>query len=184
MVYTAIVGGKDKSRSDVKVFESSGMFKDPRMEAKRYKVLSHLYVEGEVSVWVDGNRRLRVPEEEFVGLLGDADLALFKHSGRHTVKQEVEELERLNWGGLKAFKSTALYEEKFPLGECGVLLRRQGATRRFNEIWWALICRYHVRDQITFPTAARLAVEEGLKFRWLPGCMNNNKWVERWDHLF
>lgn len=170
MVYTAIVGGRDAGRSDIKVFGDAGLFKDPRMEAKRYKVLAHLFVDDDVSVWVDGNIYLNVDEKELIRRgLGDADLAVFRRMKNVSVAQEVQELEGKGWRGFEALKKSRVYREEFQSALGGVIIRRGKATRGFNERWWSLICRYHVRDQVTLPTAIREEIEKGMRFRWIPG---------------
>ena len=167
MIYTAICGDKEKPRSDIKVFGGDGIFATPRMEAKRYKVLSHLFVNSDVSVWVDGNISLKVSEEVLVRKwLGDADIAMFKHPYRKRVLEEIAEVCRCNLDTpFHCYESLRdLSRETFPLVECSVVIRRHNpATLMFNETWWSLICRYSSRDQITAPTALRRTVACGMK---------------------
>ena len=77
-VYTAIVGGpyKLEARHDVPCFTDAGLFRHSVLEAKRYKVLGHLFFPDEFTIWVDGNIKLaRDPEAIVAEYLGSADLA-------------------------------------------------------------------------------------------------------------
>jgi len=91
MLYTAITGDKDFPRKDIKVFSEYNEFKRPVMNAKIYKILAHQYIDEDISVWLDGNLFLKIPEEQLVKeFLGDADMAIFKHPDRDCVYDEAE----------------------------------------------------------------------------------------------
>lgn len=166
-VYTAIAGDYPiRRRDDVRCFVDAGVFARPVMEAKRYKILSHLfYPQDEITVWVDANISLRAESRQVVNtLLGDADLAVFRHPYRETVWQEfatlkddprfaipylqtqlTEQWRTYRMEGLPA--STGLFE-------CNVLIRRNNPrVTRLMETWWAQICRWQWRDQVSFPYA-------------------------------
>ena len=154
MIYSAITGGKDAKRKDIKCFTAYNKFKDPRMNAKIYKVLSHLFVEDEYSVWIDGNLELKVDEEVLIDLLGDKDIAVFTHPYRTNVFDEAEECKRLG------LDNPEVIDEQikrygggvYGLGACYLIIRRHTEeVKRRNEAWWAEICRGSVRDQLSFP---------------------------------
>lgn len=152
MIYTAITGQKDQPRSDVKVFGEYARFKSPVLNAKVYKVLSHLFVEDGYSVWVDGNIFVNVPEEKLVeDFLKEHDIAVFRHPYRKTIYEE--------GGACRCLDDPNIITEQLAshpniegLAECGMIIRRHTEEiKRLNEKWWAEICRYSVRDQLSFP---------------------------------
>lgn len=154
MIYTSIFGNIDPPRIDVLCLGTSN-----RMNAKVYKVLSHLFTPPEPTLWVDGNIFPLIAEGEILSkMLCDADLALFRHPFRKNPLEEARELvvTKSECSGL--FRFVEYYGEAYlsalPLYECGILARRPTeATRRFNEIWWNLISKWSVRDQVTCPIA-------------------------------
>jgi hypothetical protein len=158
-VYSAICGGKDNPRTDVKCFTEYDKFHEPRRNAKIYRALSHLFVPGEYSLWVDGNIFLKYPEEYFIEMMGDADVLAFKHPyGRDCLYQEAEECIKLGLDYPEIIKEqTDRYKkEGYPehngLWQTGVLLRRHTPeVISLNNKWWAEICRGSMRDQISFP---------------------------------
>lgn len=166
MIYTAIVGNYDPPRSDIKCFTKppAQAFIANVMNAKAYKVLPHLYLPDEaVTVWLDGNIFPLADEREIVRqLLGDNEMAIFRHPYRTKVWQETGECHAL-WKIDDVTRSEV--NEAFgglPLFECNVIVRRNTEhVRLFNEAWWSLICRYSYRDQLTF--AAALSRCSGIK---------------------
>lgn len=160
MIYTAIVGGRDPSRSDIHCFTGEAGFKSPRMNAKIYKVLPHHFLRVPWSIWVDGNIFPKVPHEIIVReLLSGADIAFFRHPYRRSVAEELALIQQHNLGAednrLEGFSANYPLET-YPLFEGGIILRRHNpAVAQFNEHWWALICRYSGRDQLTLPIAMR-----------------------------
>lgn len=157
MIYTAIAGDKDEPRNDIKVF-TTDMFVSPRMNAKIFKILPHLFMKDEYSVWVDGNIYPKKTEEEYVSLLGDNDIAVLKHPERDCVYEEAgfckikgkdtaehidPQVQRYRQAGYPA--NNGLYA-------CGFIIRRHTEEmKRLCERWWAEICTGSSRDQISFP---------------------------------
>ena len=98
MINTALIGGRDKPREDIKVFSEYSHFIKPVLNAKIYKVLAHLFVPGE-SIWVDANISTKVPEAEiFSELYFDRDLAMFRHPARTSALEEAKTLLSLKMG--------------------------------------------------------------------------------------
>lgn len=180
MIYTAIVGSIDAERKDIHVYSDRVGFESDRMNAKIYKVLSHHYTVGP-SLWVDGNISVKVAQSEVIySLLFDADLAVFKHPFRSSIADEYKEIKALKLKGVMPdfppkFKDESLYE-------CNVIVRRNNAVvRRFNEVWWSLICRYPERDQVTFPIALNYVPE--LRVQLIPGVLRkDHPWFKYVKH--
>ena len=58
-VYTAITDNFDNVISGEKIiFKDYSQFKNPRLNAKIYKLLPHLFLNSEYSLWIDGNVKL------------------------------------------------------------------------------------------------------------------------------
>lgn len=163
IAYTAIVGDYS-ARSDVACFGDEGVFKRHVMEAKRYKVLPHLFFQREdVTVWVDGNIRLKVDVGVVVDeLLGEADVAVCAHPYRDTVWQEFAALEKDRRFAIPYLQSQLRQQRQAyrddglpadaPLYECNILVRRNNErVARLMDAWWAQICRWQWRDQVSFP---------------------------------
>ena len=162
-VYTAVVGNKETPRTDIECFRGLGKFINPVMEAKIYKVLPHKFIDADISVWLDGNIFLKVDPEVLVNdWLGNADVALVKHPIRDCIYNEAEaaKLRRPNASEdiemqVKNYRRLSI-PEHIGLNECGVLIRRNTKlVNSFNEAWWAEICRWSERDQLSFPVVLR-----------------------------
>lgn len=160
--YTAICGDYDRDRNDIRVFRDSpaNKFREPVMSAKIFKALPHQFVDAPLRIWMDGNifprKEAPVLVEE---LLQGNDIAVFRHPWRDCLYDE--------HGHAKARLSPVYFPfidgqverysregmpRKFGLAECGVILSRASdRTREFFERWWAEICRWTSRDQMSFP---------------------------------
>lgn len=134
-------------------------FKEPVMNAKIHKVLSHKYTDKEFIVWMDGNCSLKQDPKELVKLLGDKNYAFFKHPGRDCVYAEADTCVELRKGKIEELaEQVKTYAKKeYPpnagLCELTCFIRRNNPeTNALFEAWWAEICRHSNRDQISFPT--------------------------------
>lgn len=190
-VVTAIVGGKDDLLpqpeykgvkyvafldKDVKdktweVRKACDKFVKPVMNAKIHKVLTHKYVDTHYIVWMDGNLTLKQDPHELIKLMGDHDFAFFKHPGRDCVYDEADACFGLGKGNPKelAEQIKEYAKQEWPphsgLSELTCFIRKN--TKEANEVfeeWWAEICRYSNRDQLSFPV-----VFQDKKFGVIPG---------------
>lgn len=165
-VYTAIAGDYPIARDDIQCFKAEGIFARPVMEAKRYKILPHLFFpDHAITIWVDGNVWLNNSPNSIVQeLLGDADMALFRHPYRKTVWQEFATLThdprfaipylRQQLAAQESTYKAAGLSKDAPLYECSILIRRNNErVNRTMDAWWAQICRWQWRDQVSFPFA-------------------------------
>ena len=133
-------------------------FKDPRRNSRLPKLMPHLFVDTEYSIWIDGNMTLLKPPEEVVEkYLKDHDLAIFKHPSRDCIYDEALVCAKLNLDDpeiiieqAKAYEESG-YAKKKGLCECGMIIRRHTPeVQAFNEAWFAEYSRYSRRDQISF----------------------------------
>jgi len=161
-VYTSITGGKDRPRKDIKVFGSYDRFKDPRMNAKIYKMLPHLFLEPstDYSIFVDGNLFLKISPEVLVDK-ADKDVAVFEHHARNDVYEEAMRCKEKGLDNpniidnqVKRYKREGFDGGK--LGACFLIVRKHTKeVARLNEKWWAEVTSESVRDQISFPYVYR-----------------------------
>lgn len=192
VVYTAITGGKDTPRDDIKVFTEYDKFLDPVMNAKIYKIMPHQFLNTDVSIWVDGNIFLKVPPEQLVKeWLGDADIALFRHPHRESIHWEIKWIEyqfrnskdspilRDAIAQFNHYRSQG-FPRKTGVFNCGFMIRRHNErTKAFNEAWWAEITRWSPRDQLSFPVVMR---SMDIKINPLTGDIRNHPYLEYKPH--
>lgn len=160
-IYTATCGYPIK-RNDIKCFTGDGIFNNPVMEAKRYKILPHLFFDKEITIWIDGNIYPKMEKTLVERFLGNADIALLKHPFRETVWEEFEVLKEhkrfhIKWLQKQLKEQEAYYRkqglpEEAPLYECNFIIRRNNEkVNNLMNAWWAEICRWQWRDQVSFP---------------------------------
>ena len=160
-VYTAITGSFEPVRHDIDVMTRYSRFVSPRLNAKIYKILPHLYFDEDITIWLDGNIRF-APEtniRQFVDdFLGTYDIGVYRHFIRNCAYQEAMACKNMGLDDPQVIIEQVDYyrhhdfPEEWGLAECGVIVRRNNTNVRiFNERWWAQVCRFSSRDQISFP---------------------------------
>ena len=164
--YTAIINSKDKPRNDIKVFSEYDKFVRANMNAKIYKILSHKFLACDVSIWMDGNiYLLKEPEWYVDNWLKDNDMAVFRHYKSKDLDWELKWIKYV-WRSRdrkiyeEAIKQVEEYKKydirKEEMGMGGFIIRRHNEqVVRFNEAWWAEICRWSQRDQLSLPVVLR-----------------------------
>lgn len=178
-VYTSLVGGIDELNEGQNVDGASfwaftdhpsqtwtlkpayDKFKDPRRNSRIQKIMPHMFMKCEYSIYMDANIELLVPPQKLIDeFLKDKDIAVFKHAGRDDIYQERDAI--IYYGKEEPpilFEQTTEYthrgiQEHSGLSECGVIIRRHTPRiAELNERWWAEYCRFGVRDQMSFPIA-------------------------------
>ncbi len=191
-VYSSICGKFDPERNDIKVFADSDYdkFKLPVMNAKIYKILSHKFFSSKFTIYVDGNIVvLNEPSDIIQQLLKNADMALFKHPFRnclydemeHAIKRVEEQFKPLMTQQVADYRKEGM-PANFGLGECGMLIRRNNPiVNEFNERWWAEICRYTNRDQMSFPYVL-WKMRGRLKVNFIDGNVRDNAAFKYTNH--
>ena len=166
-VYSSITDNVDPIRTDVQLFSDYDRFKEPRLNAKIYKILPHLFFDTGWSIWVDGNVLLHKSPEEYVNMVKKSgfEIGVFRHPRRNCIYVEAELCGRRNLDDPKIIEAQMQryrqggYKENAGLAWCGLIIRKHTANiNRLNEKWWAEICTGSVRDQISFPYVFRDAV--------------------------
>lgn len=159
---------------------------DNRRESRRCKILSHrFFPKSNVTVWHGGNIALRqLPTIMVNKMLGDADIAAFKHPHRKCAYKEAELCIDWKLDSEKRIKSQMrrYWKEGFPenygLTACWFMIRRNTPeVNDFNEMWWSELDS--VRDQLSFDY---VRWKTGMKVKWLKGDLVNHPWFRRFKH--
>jgi len=211
-VYTSIIWAYDRLRDDQfinssvkykafldddiksKVWDVQKIYRqfiDPSRQAKIYKVLPHLYLDTEYSIWLDGRMALNTDPQELIDkYLKDADIALFAHHKRDDIYEEYANDSKHLHRKLEPEYLFRMQVERYRLEgfaphsglyECTVILRRHTpAVKRLCEEWWAEICAYTVCDQCSFVYVAK---KQGIKINTIGGSVWNNSLILRGDHV-
>lgn len=191
MIYTSIYGDKDKERDDILVMKGYDKFNSPVMNAKIYKILCHHFLEG-TTIWIDGNIYPLVPEQKLIDeWLGDADIAVFEHNHKWRMHEEVQTLKRMfkrrtPWVIGDIEEQVAHYMKigipiTTALSMCGMIIRRDTPrVRQFNERWWAEICRWSQRDQLSFPVIIKEFPD--IKVNYVEGNIKNHPYLRYETH--
>lgn len=184
-VYSAITGERDEPRDDVLTFGSFDKFKKPVMNAKIYKVLPHLFLDTDYSIWIDGSVTLKVEPEVLIALLEEKEIGVFTHPDRTNILEEADVC--INWElgdpeiinkQLDRYRKRQFDLDNSGLGACYIVVRKHTPEiNTLNEKWWAEICRGSVRDQISFPYVYKDKVKYFIK----PNS-NDNEYFKRKGH--
>ena len=189
--YTSITNSKDKVRNDIKVFSEYNKFVSPVMNAKIYKVLAHKFLDCDVSIWTDGNiYMLKEPKWYVDNWLKDNDMAVFRHYKSKNLDWELKWIKYV-WRSKdrkvyeEAIKQVKEYEkydiQKDELGMGGFIIRRHvPMVERFNEAWWAEICKWGQRDQLSLPVVLRQF--PNLKINRINLSIKNNPYTKYEEH--
>lgn len=185
IVYSAITGGKDNTRDDIKTFGDYSKFVTPVMNAKIYKILPHLFFDVDYSVWIDGNVRLKIDPQELVEMMGDKDIAVFPNPYRTDPIDEANYCLKYNIGNPKeVLAQIDRYSKMKPLSQlsaCGIIVRRHTEEmKQLCEKWWAEICVGSNRDQISFPF---VFPEDKIKFLPFQSNFKDNDFFKRIGHI-
>jgi hypothetical protein len=124
------------------------------------KMLPHLWFPHGITIYHDASLRMRAaPSDIIAGDLGDAEMALYRHPCRTSVRAEMECCERESIGYGNEMKLQVERYERFGIkglfaGGC-IVRRNTPNVKRFNEIWWREFNMGCSRDQIALPCAVQ-----------------------------
>tara|TARA_B110000008_G_scaffold278548_1_gene322711 strand:- start:935 stop:1555 length:621 start_codon:yes stop_codon:yes gene_type:complete len=162
-VYTAITGNFDNEIPDDKIiFRDYGEFKSPRLNAKIYKLLPHLFMDCEYSLWIDGNVKLNCKPEVLFKLMGDKDILVFKNPNGDCLYEEADRCIEHDLDNRSLIKKQVSrykdsgYATNSGLGACRIILRKHTPLiNSLNSQWWSEVCAGSFRDEISFPYVYR-----------------------------
>lgn len=136
------------------------VFKDPQVDARRLKILSHLFLpEYDITVWIDGNFTLeKLTSELVIDVASRAPVALCKHQFRHCIYDEAAEiLKRGIDASTPVLRQIQYYQArqfpaKFGLHATSFLIRNHQDSQviKMNMRWWELLSINSKRDQLSF----------------------------------
>lgn len=185
--YTVNIGEYDTPRTDgIKCFTAINLFNSNTRNSRLPKILSHLFIDTDISVYFDCNIYLRpgLNLKEVVNeYLQDFDIVVQRHYQRDCVYEEIEGAKSRVFGKLEIkklrqqaefYKSIGFPEHCKTLAGYQPLIRRHNERiKRFNEAWFAEMCRFSYRDQCSFPYILSQFPE--LKVRWVDNLGNLTK---------
>lgn len=184
-VYSAIVGTIDYPRNDIKVFTDL-IDVNHRRSARKYKTLSHKYVDADYSIWIDGNLELKLPSEQIIEELGEFDIATIVHPIRDCVYQEAEAVKQLNKdlpeivdAQMNRYRLEGYPEHNGMVASSMVVRRHTDRIKELNEAWWNEIKNGSQRDQLSFNY---VCWKLGIKYKLLSGEWQNNKYYTYNQH--
>lgn len=150
------------------LLDSNPELKDPRMQAKAYKVRPQYIDEGfqgDYLIWIDGN--IQIKNTRFVEFLiesvGDSMVGFMDHPDRDCIYEEYDACIKYNRLKTKEQKDTALqqlirYKKEKVMPHSGlfagtIFIRNMKHPRieEFNDMWWSEILNGSFRDQLSLP---------------------------------
>lgn len=153
-----------------------------RREARKYKILSHKYIDSEISLWIDGSCQLKENPFPYIKeFLEISDFVLTNHP-RGCLYKEAQKCLIVKKGNPQKIKEQIerYKEEKYPedngLVDSTVVLRRMTPeVIQIENDWWDEIVNGCVRDQVSFNYVA-------WKNDFEYGLFNYKKIVKRRNH--
>ncbi|MGQ4876933.1 MAG: glycosyltransferase domain-containing protein [Promethearchaeia archaeon] len=137
-------------------------FKNPRLENRMYKILSHRFLEDfDISIYIDANYTILDDLSKYVeDWLGPNDIALQKHKKRNCIYKEMKQcITKLQ--SLTPSEKTIIrkqienyrkegFPENYGLTDNSFIIRRHTEKiKELNELWWKQIITYSIRDQLS-----------------------------------
>lgn len=133
-------------------------YESPIVESRMYKMLPHLFIESEYSMWVDANICLLDDPLRYANCyLKNGDFLLIPHGERDCIYEEAAICITLHRASTKdlVYQMKEYIEKGCPehvglfLG--GVLVRRHHTEqiKDFDELWWKEFLTYSKRDQVS-----------------------------------
>lgn len=133
-------------------------FDDPVLESRKYKILPHLFIETEYSLYIDANIRLERSPLKFVNQYFISGNWLFvPHPDRDCIYQEMAVCVLWNRDSIKRLINQTRYYNEYGCPEhvglfCGAIIARRHFEKEviaFENQWWNHFMRYSRRDQIS-----------------------------------
>jgi hypothetical protein len=192
--YTYNVGNYDAPRNDIRCFTDYQNFKSDPRNSRIYLALPHKFMDCDISILVGCEVTVKVPYEVLIKeWLGDADMALFRHPWRDCVHEEIiaAGASRMKGNVLEAeilkkqgehYRKIDIPDHVGKLPETAIIIRRHTKkVQRFNEAWWAEMCRWSYRDQCSYPVVIRDFPE--LKVNYIEPDVRVHPYTEIGNHL-
>jgi len=167
----------------------------PRLQARIPKMFGWDMLPGaDVYIWIDASFRMveKHAAEWFVDELGTADIALFRHPNRHTIREEALHIqekiknqspyltERYEGEDLEGQLRAVLqfkegYEDDTLYATMAFAYRPTQRIRFLLTDWWVHTSRFHAVDQLALPY---LVWDHGVAVSLLPGDPYHHPMIE------
>ena len=168
----------------------------PRLQAKRFKILSHEIFPGvpylpflfrrryDMSIWIDAS--LQITSSTFVkdmrSKLGDGEWAMFVHPDRDCIYEEaLTSITMRKYQDVPILPQVETYRSVVPphggLYACTVIVRREPSTKRLKRVhslWWEENCKWTYQDQLSLPFVLRSV--GGCDPVLIQDCLWQNQW--------
>lgn len=163
---------------------------DPRMLARRVKVLAHEYLpDAEYSIWIDANLELGILPADILRQTTGHDLWVFEHPERDCVYDEAAHCVTLAKADADAIYRQveryrkAGYPQNAGLAATAMVVRRHtDEVQAFNRAWWAEIEAGTPRDQLSFDYAAWTRGLEYGRLPWAHPSSGRVRTLTLWPH--
>jgi hypothetical protein len=162
--FTTNIGNYDKATENVLCLDYD-LFRNNARNSRAVKILAHRFIDCDISIYIDANKRFTdFQDSDIDKILGDADM-LVAPSNKSVYEEITAALRRVdNQQEKEILKAQGEHYRKIGVPDslivCGYqpLVRRHNErTNRFFEAWWAEMCRWSYRDQVSFPVVAHLS---------------------------
>lgn len=137
------------------------VFMDPQRDARRIKLLPHLFLPRKytISVWIDASLSIRTLSREIVeGVLDGHEMALTRHSQRDCIYAEAKAVLDVNYDSPGRVDRQMMhyanrgFPTAFGLHATMFLVRRHASPNcvAYDLDWWSQVSRFSKRDQLSF----------------------------------
>ncbi len=180
---------KDVRAEGWKTLVTGSLMDNPRMDAKRFKLTTHRYLEHDIFVWVDGSMRVNdvAGIVNFINQDMFLQLAMFKHPIRDCIYEEAV-VSKL----MPKYQGTPIKEQvehywmqghpkHAGLYAAGFFIRENTFhINRMFEQWMEENERWSYQDQLSLPVVLR---EAEISVQELPGSLYENDWFSIEPHV-
>ena len=162
-------------------------FKDQKANAKIHKILSHKYSEANITLWIDGTIQLLIPPSEIINefLTDEVDMIILENDSldfSNVFNQGEFILNNKLCNHAKVIPQLNKYSKlNFPnvmTNNKFIIRRNNEKINEFNDAWWAEICKYSFRDQLSL---SYLIDKYKINFKLLP-VSEHSKYFNFFNH--
>ncbi|WP_318286015.1 LamG-like jellyroll fold domain-containing protein [Limnospira fusiformis] len=160
--YILFTDRKEIESSNWKVVYINELAENPRRASRLAKILPHKYLpDHDISVYLDSTFTIKEPDiyNMVKQCMGDSDIALYKHSERNCVydeidfceKSDIRNIDSATCSKVRAKYQSINYPRQNGLFENGFIFRRNNSQiQELNELWWSEYVSGAERDQFSF----------------------------------
>nr|WP_317267847.1 rhamnan synthesis F family protein [Arthrospira sp. SH-MAG29] len=159
--YILFTDRKDMQSKTWKIIYINELAENPRRASRLAKILPHKYLpDHDISVYLDSTFTVKEPDiyNMVERCMGDSDIALYKHSERNCVYDEIDfcetseirNVDSETCSKIRAKYQSINYPRKNGLFENGFIFRQNNSKiKELNELWWSEYVSGAERDQFS-----------------------------------